>query len=184
MRTRRRWTRYAVTSLVATAVSESMLLGIYGAHLLGASVAAVVASMTAAVPSYAMSRYWIWPEADRRRPGRQAAGFWVVGLVSLGVSSLLTGVAAANAPPGRVAHVVVVGAAYVGTYGALWLLKFALYQRLLFRPAPHAPRGGPASPPGWPHLRPVGARALRAAPDPSEAAAAEVEPGRTAWPRP
>lgn len=131
----RRWGRYAVTSVVATAVSEVTLLAVYGEHLLTASVAAVVASLAGTVPSYAMSRFWIWPEADRRRPGRQAAGFWLVGLVSLGVSSLLTGIAAANAPSGHAAHVAVAGVAYVGTYGALWLLKFVVYQRLLFRPA-------------------------------------------------
>ncbi len=130
----RRWGRYAVTSGVATGVSEGVLLALYGAHVLSASAAAVVASIAATVPSYAMSRFWIWPEADRRRPGRQAAGYWVVGLVSLALSSLLTGVAAADAPSGRTAHLAVVGGAYVGTYGALWVLKFAVYQRFLFRP--------------------------------------------------
>lgn len=136
----RRWGRYAVTSIVATVVSEAVLLAFYGAHLLTASAAAVVASMAGTVPSYALSRFWIWPEADRRRPGRQAAGFWAVGLVSLGVSSLFTGLAAANAPPGHAAHLAVVGCAYVGTYGVLWMLKFVAYQRALFRPAADSAR--------------------------------------------
>ncbi len=136
-----RWGRYAVTSVVATAVSEAVLLAVYGTHLLGASAASVVASMAGMVPSYAMSRFWIWPEADRRNPGRQAAGFWVIGIVSLGASSLVTGIAAALAPSGRVAHLAVVGVAYVGTYGALWILKFGVYQRFLF----HAPPVGAAA---------------------------------------
>ena len=131
----RRIGRYAATSVVATGVSEVTLVAVYGAHLLTASLAAVVASLAGVVPSYAMSRYWIWPEADRRRPGRQAVAFWVIALVSLGLSSLLTGMAAADGPSGRGAHLVVVGLAYVGTYGALWVGKFVVYQRFLFRPA-------------------------------------------------
>ena len=129
-----RWGRYAVTSLVATGVSEAVLLAVYGGHLLGASAASVVASLAGMIPSYAMSRFWIWPEADRRHPGRQAAGFWVVGVASLVASSLMTGIAAALAPSGHTIHVAVVGVAYVGTYGALWILKFGVYQRFLFRP--------------------------------------------------
>ena len=130
-----RWGRYAVTSLVATGVSEAVLLAVYGGHLLGASAASVVASLAGMIPSYAMSRFWIWPEADRRHPGRQAAGFWVVGIASLVASSLMTGIAADLAPSGHAIHVAVVGVAYVGTYGALWILKFGVYQRFLFRPA-------------------------------------------------
>ena len=149
----RRWGRYAVTSVVATGVSEAVLLAVYGAHLLGASAASVVASVAAMIPSYAMSRFWIWPEADRGHPGRQAAGFWVVGVVSLGASSVMTGIAAVLAPSGHTAHVAVVGTAYVATYGALWILKYAVYQRFLFRPAgaaagavpvPELPEGVPS----------------------------------------
>lgn len=126
--------RYAVTSVVATVVSEVTLLVVYGAGLLHASPAAVVASLAGTIPSYAMSRYWIWPEADRRRPGRQAAAYWLIAVVSLGVASAATGWAASLAPAGHAAHVAVVGVAYLGTYGALWLAKFALYQTVLFRP--------------------------------------------------
>lgn len=140
-----RWGRYAVTSVVATALSEVTLLTVYGTHQLGASWAAVVASVAGTVPSYAMSRYWIWPEADRRRPGRQAMAFWVVALASLGLSSLFTGIAAADAPAGHLLRLVVVAAAYVGTYGALWVAKFVVYQRFLFRTAPSAMATGNTS---------------------------------------
>jgi putative flippase GtrA len=142
----RRWWRYGVTSVVATTVSEATLLTVYGLHLLAASWAAVVASLAGTIPSYAMSRYWIWPEADRRRPGRQAVAYWVVALLSLGLSSLVTGIAAANAPAGQTAHLVVVGLAYIGTYGGLWVAKFVVYQRFLFRSEPSSTsRGGPAT---------------------------------------
>jgi putative flippase GtrA len=131
---RRVW-RYAMTSVVATAVSEVTLLIVYGTGALGASSSAVAASLAGTFPSYAMTRYCIWPEADRHHFGRQATSFWLVAITSLMLSSVVTGLAADLAPAGRAAHLAVVALAYIGTYGALWLAKFALYQGILFRPA-------------------------------------------------
>jgi putative flippase GtrA len=132
-RARRLW-RYTVTSLVATVVSEVTLLVIYGTRTLGAVAAAVVANLAGAIPSYPMSRYWIWPEADRQHTARQAAGYWLVSLVSLVASSAATGVAADHAPAGGAARLLVVGAAYIATLVVLWLAKLAVYQLVLFRP--------------------------------------------------
>lgn len=138
VRRRRIW-RYVLTSVVATVVSETTLLAVYGAGVLDAGAAAVAANLAGTLPSYLMSRYWIWPEADRRRAGRQVLLYWVVSVVGLAVSSLATGLAADHAPAGRVVHLLVVAVAYVGTYGVLWLAKFAFYQLVLFRPALAAP---------------------------------------------
>jgi len=81
-----------------------------------------------------MSRYWIWPEADRLRPGRQIIAYWLISIVCLLLASAATGWAAGLAPAGHTAHVVVVGVAYLGIYCVLWLAKFAIYQTVLFRP--------------------------------------------------
>jgi putative flippase GtrA len=140
---RRRIWRYAITSVVATVVSESVLLVTYSAGALDAAVAAVVANLAGTLPSYLMSRYWIWPEADRRRAGRQVVLYWLVSLVSLVLSSAVTGASAAYAPAGHLAHLVVVAVSYVGTYGLLWMGKFAVYQLALFRPPPERRLEGP-----------------------------------------
>jgi len=145
VRRRRIW-RYAITSVVATVVSESVLLVAYGAVALDATVAAVVANLAGTLPSYLMSRYWIWPEADRRRAGRQVVLYWLVSLISLVLSSAVTGTSAASAPAGRVAHLVVVAVSYVGTYGLLWMGKFVVYQLALFRPPPEGPLGAVEEP--------------------------------------
>lgn len=142
---RRRYWRYLVTSVVATIVSEATLLVVYGTGALGAGMAAVVANLAGTLPSYLMSRYWIWPDADRRRAGRQIVLYWAVSIASLVVSSTVTEAAADHAPAGRAAHLLVVGLAYVGTYGLLWLGKFALYQLVLFRPPSGATTGPDAT---------------------------------------
>jgi putative flippase GtrA len=119
---------------VATVVSEVTLLTIYGTRTLGAVAAAVIANLAGAIPSYPMSRYWIWPEADRQHTARQAAGYWLVSLASLVASSAATGVAADHAPAGGAARLLVVGAAYIATLVVLWVAKLAVYQLVLFRP--------------------------------------------------
>lgn len=124
-----------MTSVVGTVVSESTLLIVYGAGWLGATAAAVVANLAGTVPSYAMSRYWIWPEADRSHAARQMVAYWAVSVVSLVISSAAVGVATAHAPEGKLAHLVVAGGSYVGIYAVMWLAKFVIYQRVLFRPA-------------------------------------------------
>ncbi|MDA8330236.1 MAG: hypothetical protein M0027_03335 [Candidatus Dormibacteraeota bacterium] len=135
--------RYAGTSVASTVASELVLLALFGFHLATAAEAAVAATVVGGMLSYLLSRYWIWAEADRRRPGRQFVFYWGITILGLLASTWVTSEAAAHIAgqgPGRTA---LVGLAYLGTYAVLWVLKFGLYQRVLFRPmAP--PSGAPA----------------------------------------
>jgi len=125
--------RYAVTSVAATVVSEVVLVVLYAGRVTGATTAAVIASLAAAVPSYFMSRFWIWPEADRDHRTRQVTLYFVVSVISLVVSSVLTGLAGHVARGTHLKHVIIVALTYIGTYVLLWLAKFVVYQRVLFR---------------------------------------------------
>jgi hypothetical protein len=78
---------------------------------------------------------------------RQAAAFLAISVISLVVASWLTGVAAAQAPGGHDAHVVVVAVAYVGVYGMLWVAKFVVYQWGLLRPGQPSPPTTASAPP-------------------------------------
>jgi len=127
-----RWLRYLLTSGLSTGISEIALVALYALGITGATTAAVLATLVGTVPSYLISRYWIWPEADRRGVGRQMTLYWLTTGVSLVISSLATGAAAAHAPAGRELHVVVASIAYIGTYLILWIAKYVVYQRLVF----------------------------------------------------
>ena len=139
----RRLGRYLVTSMVATVVSELTLIELYGRGVLGAGPAAVAANLAGTFPSYLMSRYWIWADADREGAGRQAASYWAVSIFSLAVSTAVVAAAGHYAPRGHTLHVAIVGIAYIGTYGVLWLGKFAVYQLFVF---PAGCRDAPAEP--------------------------------------
>jgi putative flippase GtrA len=124
--------RYALTSGVATGVSEVTLLALYASGFLGATGSAVLANLVGSVPSYLLSRYWIWPEADRSGAARQMGLYWFTSVVSLVFSTAGTSLAGAHAPAGHTAHVIMVGAAHIGTVAVLWVAKFLVYQRFIF----------------------------------------------------
>ncbi len=124
-----RLARYAATSVVAFAVSEVTLLLLYGHHVTGAAVAA---NLVAIIPSYLMSRYWIWSEAPRGRAGRQVVMYWITSIVCIAGTSLSTGAIAGLVPTGQRFHLAVVGVGFFLVNIVFWLAKFVVYQRVIF----------------------------------------------------
>ena len=131
-----RLVRYAATSGVAFGVSETTLLLLYGNDVVNATVAAVIANLAGTVPSYFMSRYWIWKDSARTRVGRQVVLYWTTSVVCMAVTSLATGAIASLAPAGHRFHLAVVAVGFPAVTLVFWLAKFVLYQRVIFPGAP------------------------------------------------
>ena len=131
-----RLARYSASSIVAFAVSEAILLILYGTGVLGATAAALVANLVGTLPSYLMSRYWIWKEAPRTRVGRQVVMYWATSFACIAGTSLATGAIANLAPPGHRFHLAIVGVGFLVVSLVFWLAKFVIYQRVIFPVAP------------------------------------------------
>jgi putative flippase GtrA len=125
--------RYATTSVVAFGVSEIVLLLLYGKGIAGATVSAVIANLAGTVPSYLMSRYWIWKNADRSRAGRQVVLYWATSIVFITLTSLSTGAIAKLAPAGHRMHLEVVAIGFPAITIVFWVAKLFVYQRVIFR---------------------------------------------------
>jgi putative flippase GtrA len=132
-----RLARYAATSGIAFVVSETTLLLLYGLNLTSATVAALMANLAGTVPSYLLSRYWIWKDAARESVLRQVILYWTVSIICIAMSSLLTGALARLAPSGHPLHLMVVAIGFPVVTFALWLIKYVIYQRVIF-PKPNA----------------------------------------------
>jgi putative flippase GtrA len=91
-----------------------------------------VANLVATVPSYLMSRYWIWSEAPRARAGRQVGLYWITSIVCIAGTSLSTGAIAGLVPSGQRFHLAIVGAGFLAVNIVFWLAKFVVYQRVIF----------------------------------------------------
>jgi putative flippase GtrA len=125
--------RYSATSAVSLGVSEMTLLILYSTRTFDATVAALIANLAGTVPSYLLSRYWIWADSDRKRVGRQVVLYWTTSFVAMAVTSVATGALTAIAPAGHRAHVLVAGAGFLGLNLVLWVAKYVVYQKIIFR---------------------------------------------------
>lgn len=139
-----RLVRYAATSAVAFGVSEATLLVLYGSGAVGATVAALLANLVGTVPSYLMSRYWIWSEAPRTRVGRQVVLYWTTSAAFIAGTSFATGGVARLVPADHPYHLVLVGLGFFVVSVVFWLAKFVVYQRAIF---PVPPSGDPTGDP-------------------------------------
>jgi putative flippase GtrA len=139
-----RLVRYAATSLVAFGLSEATLLILYGSGVLDATVAALIANLVGTVPSYVMSRYWIWRDATRTHVGRQLVLYWSTSIACIAGTSLATGAIANLAPAGHRFHLASVGIGFLAVSVTFWFAKFVIYQRLIF-PVPKAEAGDTSS---------------------------------------
>jgi putative flippase GtrA len=127
-----RLVRYTATSVLAFALSEITLLVLYGSHAVGATTAALIANIVATVPSYLMSRYWIWKDARRTQVGRQVVLYWATSAASILLTSLATGAIAHHIPNGHRFHLALVGLAFFFVNVAFWLVKFVVYHKFIF----------------------------------------------------
>jgi len=127
--------RYLTTSIVAFGVSEIALLLLYGKGVTSATISAVIANLAGTIPSYFMSRYWIWKDADRSRAGRQVILYWATSAITIALTSLATGGIARLAPAGHPMHLEVVALGFPAVTILFWIAKLFVYQRIIFRTA-------------------------------------------------
>jgi putative flippase GtrA len=131
----RRFLRFALGSLAATLISAAIF---YLVYRLGApaGVASVAAFASGFVVNFTAGRFWAW---NRRGPaglGRDVISYLALAVVTAlsaaGVTSLTDHYARRSVTLD--AHLaVVVEAAYFATYAAVFLVKFAVLDRVVFR---------------------------------------------------
>jgi putative flippase GtrA len=124
--------RYSVTSVVAFGVSECVFLLLYGLDVTNATLSAFLGNLAGTVPSYLMSRYWIWHDASRKRVGRQVVLYWAISFATMAITSVATGVIAWMAPNGKLAHMLVAGVGFFVVSVGLWVAKYLLYNKVIF----------------------------------------------------
>lgn len=158
-------TRYAVGSVVAMVASELTLLLVFGLHAGGARTASAAAWASGAVVNYFLNRNWAWRRRGRAHPGKELLPYWATAIAGLLLSMGATHEATTIAPRLSGDHSVataLVGAAYLLTYGLLFVAKFLLFHYVIFtdrRPRDGAPAGTPAE---VPEARPAEASGTRA----------------------
>ncbi len=126
--------RFTTTSLISTAISESLILVTYGFKIIPGEVQATLfANVVAMLPAYHLNRRWAWGKRGRSQWRREVAPY--VAMSSLGVTFSLVGATYAR----HVVHshhwvhlinTAVVGGTNIAAFAVFWVLKMLLLNRI------------------------------------------------------
>jgi putative flippase GtrA len=131
---RHRFVRYALGSGAATAVSAVAFALAYRVLHTPPWVASGTAFGCGALVNFCANRFWAWQRRHRFGLGRDALSY---ALLAVGTALAAAGVTSATerlaADAGPTLRAVLVEAAYFATFAALFLVKFVLLDRVVFR---------------------------------------------------
>jgi putative flippase GtrA len=127
--------RYGTISVVSTAISLSGLFVFYRWIGLSPTWSNVVATCIATVPYYYLNRLWVFKKSGRSHLTKEVLPFWTIAFVSLVLSTLAVKFAGSQVHSISSKNVrgVILVAANFATYGILWIAKFVVFNRYLFR---------------------------------------------------
>src|SRR4051794_19775167 len=124
-------------SVTTTVLSATILVALAVGAGVAASTANVVAVCCGTAVSYLLNRRWVWQRAGRSSVAREVVPFWALNLVALAISTVVV-----DRPASVVRHwpayerALALPLANVGVYGALWIVQFAVLDRLIFGAQP------------------------------------------------
>ena len=130
----RRLVKFAAVSAIAVVVSQATLLVTFGLLHWEARPSNLSAFVASTIPSFELNRRWTWRRSGRTHVRRELVPFWVLAFVGLLASDQATRFAATASEDlsSRTTRTLVVMLASLTTYGVLWLVKFALLDRLVW----------------------------------------------------
>ena len=130
-----RFGRYSIGSVIAVICSEAAFVVCFGPADLGTTVSSVAAFVAGAVPNYFFNRYWAWGRRGRLHVRREVVLYGAVILGSLVVSIIATALAdrlVGTLTHRRATETTLVSLAYLAIQGVLFLVKFVLFQTVIF----------------------------------------------------
>ncbi len=127
--------KYASVSVFSTLLTLALVTFFFGLLKMSSIDATVLANLISTIPAYYLTRNWAWGKSGRSHFWKEVAPFWIIALIS----TVLAAVAADGAD--RVAkhfthshslETICVAGANLLTYGIIWLVKFFVFNNVLF----------------------------------------------------
>ena len=128
---RRKWARYTAVSLVNIFLGLLTLVVLHGFLGWDGVPAAITAVVASAVPCFLLYRRFVWVRAGRVRVRAEVVPFALFTLLGLLASSSLVFLAGR-----RYDSEIMVYVAHQSAFAVLWVLRFLLFDRLLWRARP------------------------------------------------
>jgi putative flippase GtrA len=131
----RRITGYSAGSVVAVVISEACFAAAYGWGHSGTTLASAAGFVGGAVPNYILNRRWAWRDRRGRNRRTEILLYMAVAVVSFLVSAVVTHwaeVGARHLTAVRGWQVTLITAAYLGVSAVFFVVKFVIYETLVF----------------------------------------------------
>ena len=142
--------RYGAVSVITTVLTLVLLyifwrglevggkagVTLAGIHVSSPELANVLATGISTIPTYTLNRKWAWGKSGKSHVWREVVPFWVIAIVSLVLSTYVVGFASREAvhlSHRREVQTILGEIGNLVTYGAMWIAKYALFNRLLFQ---------------------------------------------------
>lgn len=121
--------------MFATGVSAVTFAVAYRLLHAGPQLSSVAAFAAGAAVNFVANRFWAWSRRHRLGLGRDLAGY-----LALAVATALAAAGVTSLAEKYTRAWVLVEAAYFATYAAMFLVKFVLLDRVIFRSRHHVVR--------------------------------------------
>ena len=135
----RRITGYSAGSVVAIVISEAAFAASLGWGRTGTTVASAVGFVGGAVPNYILNRRWAWRDRRGRDRRTEVLLYMAVAIATFVVSAIGTHWAEAGArqlTADSGGQVALTTAAFLVVSGVFFVLKFVIYETVVFTRAP------------------------------------------------
>jgi putative flippase GtrA len=126
--------RYTMVSVISTAVSFAVLGLVFGVfHIWGEVGSTVFANVVASVPSYFLTRSWVWGKKGRSHLVKEIIPFWTMS--ALGVAFSIVGASIAKHVGAHfgLSHfeqTILVEVANVTSFAVFWVAKYLVFNRI------------------------------------------------------
>jgi putative flippase GtrA len=125
-----RQVRYVMVSAVAVPFSQAVFLLCKEGIELNGTTSNLIAVTLACIPSYLLNRYWVWGKRGKNHFWREVFPFWAMAALGLVLSTI-----AVWFVDQRTDVTIFLMAANLSAFGLLYIVKFLLLDRVLFKVA-------------------------------------------------
>jgi len=126
-----KWFKYSMTSVVGVILGQSLIFLFASIVKMGWGWANLWAVVLSTIPTYYMTRSWVWSKSGKSSLYAEVIPFWVLTFLGLGLSTLFVWIFHRSWPDNKL----LVNVGNISGFGVLWVAKFFILDRLLFKVA-------------------------------------------------
>ena len=143
--TGQKFLKYSAVSVISVMVNLVLLVFAFAALGWSAAPANIFAVGVSAIPSYYLNRAWAWGKRGRSHLLKEVVPFWALAFLGLVISTIAVHEVGNNIKQyHKAVQTVIVAATNIGAFGVLWVVKFIIFNELLFKHHPEVLEDEPA----------------------------------------